>query len=108
MVERETGSGKTGSVLARPQASDAAREEILDAAALAFMQKGFTATSIDDVADSLGATKGRIYHYYRSKTDIFIDVHLEALRQLLENVGAIALRKELPPDRRLFLMCREH
>lgn len=84
------------------------RAEILNAAAAAFMQKGFSATSIDDVADSLGATKGRIYHYYRSKTDLFLDVHLEALRQLLEKVGAIAARSDLPADQRLFEMCREH
>ncbi len=39
------------------------------------MKRGFSATSIDDVARHLGATKGMIYHYYRSKTDLFFDVH---------------------------------
>lgn len=72
------------------------------------MQRGYAATSIDDVADSLGATKGRIYHYYRSKTDIFIDIHLESLRILLERVGAIARRSDLSPPKRLFGMSREH
>ncbi|MEQ8899553.1 MAG: TetR family transcriptional regulator [Roseovarius sp.] len=55
------------------------RRVILDAAAQAFMQKGFAPTSIDDVADVLGATKGQIYYYYRSKTDLFFDVHLAAM-----------------------------
>lgn len=87
---------------------DEVRAEILQAAASAFMERGYAATSIDDVADSLGSTKGRIYHYYRSKTDIFIDVHLEALRQLLDRVGAIAARSDLEPPARIYAMCHEH
>lgn len=94
--------------VARPGASDEVRNEILKAAAEAFMERGYAATSIDDVADTLGATKGRIYHYYRSKTDIFIDIHLESLRILLERVGAIARRNDLEPHERLYAMCREH
>jgi AcrR family transcriptional regulator len=94
--------------IARSDAPTEVRAEILKAAALAFMERGYAATSIDDVADTLGATKGRIYHYYRSKTDIFIDIHLESLRVLLERVRPIAARKDLKPHERLFAMCREH
>ncbi len=68
--------------LRRPPAAgadSASRTEILDAAAEAFMQRGFAATSIDDVSDLLGATKGRVYHHYRSKTDLFFDVHLRGM-----------------------------
>jgi len=84
------------------------REEILRAAASAFMERGYAATSIDDVADGMGSTKGKIYHYYRSKTDIFIDVHLKALQELLDRVGAIAARKDLDPPTRIYAMCHEH
>lgn len=35
------------------------REAILYAGALCFMEKGFAATSIDDIAERIGATKGR-------------------------------------------------
>jgi AcrR family transcriptional regulator len=94
--------------VSRPGASEEARVEILNAAAATFMQRGYSGTSIDDVADALGATKGRIYHYYRSKTDIFIDVHLSALRVLLDRVGAIATQEDLTPRARLYGMCREH
>ena len=47
---------------------------ILVAAAAAFRAHGFSAASIDDVARRLGATKGLVYHYYRSKNDLFLDV----------------------------------
>jgi AcrR family transcriptional regulator len=38
------------------------------------MERGYAAASIDDVARRLGATKGRIYHHYPSKADLFADV----------------------------------
>lgn len=60
--------------------------EILDCAALCFTEMGFQGTSIDDVARRLGATKGRIYHYFRSKTDLFFEVHREGMRRLMDAV----------------------
>lgn len=108
MADQEKADFGKSSGMPRSGLTEDARTEILDAAASAFMRRGFTATSIDDVADSLGSTKGRIYHYYRSKTDIFLEIHLEALRQLLGQVGAIAEQTDLSPDRRLFEMCHMH
>lgn len=62
------------SVGVREQVLDNARADILAAAATCFMERGVTETSIDDVARSLGATKGRIYHHFRSKADLFAEV----------------------------------
>ena len=47
------------------------RQAILDAAALCFMERGFNATSIDDIARRLSATKGMVYHYFSSKAELF-------------------------------------
>lgn len=66
------------------------REEILRAAAELFMEYGYAATSIDAVAERLGATKGRIYHHYRSKADLFFDVQIAAMNRLNEEVEPIA------------------
>ena len=51
------------------------RSEILAAAADCFKERGYSATSIDDVARRLRATKGMIYHHFRSKTDLFFAVY---------------------------------
>ena len=59
---------------------DQGREEIIRAAARAFMTAGFAGSSLDTVADELGCTKGRIYYRYRSKHDLFLDVQKEAMR----------------------------
>jgi AcrR family transcriptional regulator len=56
-------------------ALDGSRAEILDAAAICFMERGYTETSIDDVARRLGATKGRVYHHFASKADLFAAIY---------------------------------
>ena len=55
------------------------RVDILAAAAQCFRELGFSATSIDDVARRLGATKGMVYHHFRSKTDLFFEVYRSAM-----------------------------
>jgi len=58
------------------------RPRILSAAAMLFAERGFSAASIDQVAERLGATKGLVYHHYRSKSELFVDVCDEALQEL--------------------------
>ncbi|WP_344967840.1 TetR/AcrR family transcriptional regulator [Salinactinospora qingdaonensis] len=88
--------------LTRPGVSDKGNQQILEAAAEAFNRRGFAATSIDDIADALGATKGRIYHYYRSKLDIFLDVLVASMRDLLEKLQPILTDSERSPEQRLY------
>jgi AcrR family transcriptional regulator len=68
----------------------ASRDEVLDAAADAFTERGYAATSIDDVADRLGCTKGRVYHYFRTKGELFLGVHRKALEMALSAVQPAA------------------
>ncbi|GAA1867126.1 TetR/AcrR family transcriptional regulator [Pseudonocardia ailaonensis] len=82
--------------------------EILDAAAKAFSQRGYAATSIDDVADVLGCTKGRIYHYFRTKGDLFIGIHQQSLEWALAAVGPVAEQADLPAPEKLREMVRRH
>ena len=70
--------------------SSQSREEILQAAAELFMEFGYAATSIDAVAQRLGATKGRIYHHYKSKADLFIDVQIAAMTRINSQIEPIA------------------
>lgn len=47
------------------------REQILDAAIVAFSQKGFRTASVSEIARQAGIAKGTIYLYFSSKEDIF-------------------------------------
>jgi AcrR family transcriptional regulator len=81
---------------------------LLDAAAEAFARIGFSATTIDQIADSIGVTKGSVYYYYKSKTDLFFSVHRKAMEINLATVTPIAMDATLDPGQRLLRMAREH
>jgi AcrR family transcriptional regulator len=70
------------------------REEVLDAAARVFHEKGYDATTIQDIADEVGILKGSVYYYISSKEDVLfemlVDVHaaaLQAVRDAVERDG---------------------
>lgn len=75
------------------------RTEILDAAAVAFMEYGFAGTSIDMVADVLGSTKGKIYYHFKSKTNLFLDVHRETMTAYIDAIEEVAEGPGTPLDK---------
>jgi AcrR family transcriptional regulator len=85
----------------------ASREEVLDAAAEAFIARGYAATSIDDVADRLGCTKGRVYHYFRTKGELFLGVHRKALDMAIAAIAPV-MDQEATARQRLYDMCVAH
>lgn len=62
----------------------AKRAAVLRAAVRMFNEKGFFATSLDDVAASLGVSKRTIYHYLSSKDQVLLECLTIGLEQLLE------------------------
>jgi AcrR family transcriptional regulator len=72
---------------------DNSRADILQAAANCFTERGYAQTSIDDVARRLSATKGRIYHHYPSKADLFADVFKTGMDM---NYAAVAPYRDKP------------
>lgn len=76
-----------GTATARKTRAPRRREqEILEAAAQVFHEKGYESTSIQHIADSVGILKGSLYYYITSKEDLLYEiiqgVHEEALRNL--------------------------
>jgi TetR/AcrR family transcriptional regulator len=58
----------------------AQRKHALAQAAIgAFNRHGFYATSMDAIAAELGLTKGTLYHYYNSKSDLLYDCLLQSV-----------------------------
>lgn len=51
-----------------------ARARLLDAARDMIRQRGFTATSIDDLCKAAGATKGAFFHHFASKESLGVAV----------------------------------
>lgn len=63
---------------------EVAKKIVAEASAL-FMDKGYSATTMDDIAARLGVTKAAIYQYYKSKVDLFAAV-AEFQRQQLAGI----------------------
>jgi AcrR family transcriptional regulator len=63
-------------------------QDIIKAASLVFCEKGFTDSSMKDIADGAEVGKGTIYEYFKSKEELFISVmeynHQVYLKQLQE------------------------
>ncbi|MGM7635199.1 TetR/AcrR family transcriptional regulator [Bacillus sp. Hm123] len=53
------------------QIRDARSEQILQAAAQVFARRGMVATKISDIAKEAGLSHGLVYHYFKSKEEIF-------------------------------------
>jgi AcrR family transcriptional regulator len=64
------------------------REQILDAATRAFARAGFTATSLDDVAEEAGITRVLLYRHFDSKADLYRAVLDRAGARLVGSVGS--------------------
>ena len=60
------------------------REAVLHAAVRMFNARGFHATSLDDVAASLGVSKPTIYHYLGNKDQVLFECVTRGVAQLRE------------------------
>ncbi len=63
---------------------DARPGEILDAALELFVEKGFAATRLEDVAQRAGVSKGTVYLYFDSKEDLFKSVIRSGIVRAIE------------------------
>ena len=50
------------------------KNQILEAAFKVFVEKGYSKATMDDIVDSSGLSKGALYHYYKSKKDLFLSL----------------------------------
>ncbi|MDO5558283.1 MAG: TetR/AcrR family transcriptional regulator [Oscillospiraceae bacterium] len=60
--------------MARNKYPEETVKKILDTAAKLFMEKGYDNTSLQDIIDDTKLSKGAIYHHFRSKEDIFLNI----------------------------------
>lgn len=83
------------------------RQDILQAAANIFQEKGYHAASMQDIADAVALKKGSLYHHVESKQDILYALLDEALGMILERLGKVASRDLSAPEK-IRLAMREY
>jgi AcrR family transcriptional regulator len=73
--------------LTRAERREQTRQELISAAEACFVSRGFHATSVDEVAERAGYTKGAVYSNFAAKEDLFFAVYERRVEQVLTEVA---------------------
>lgn len=75
-------------------------QRLLAAATRLFAEKGYDRTSVQEIVEAAGVTKGALYHYFGSKDDLLHEVYARVLRIQQERLDAFA-GADAPVEERL-------
>lgn len=81
--------------------------DVVEAAAVVFRQRGYHATRLEDIAEELGMQKGSLYNYIDSKEELLLAVVTLPAAQLLESLSALT-DADLPASEKIRLVARSH
>ncbi|SMO93660.1 TetR/AcrR family transcriptional regulator [Paracoccus laeviglucosivorans] len=79
--------------------ADNVRRIIYQRATDLFLEKGFTKTSMNEIAAACGVSKPAIYHYFRNKSDLLSTLYADITRDFFTAVEAIAFDKGSAEER---------
>lgn len=83
------------------------KDDIIRAAALIFSQKGYSAASMQDIAEAVNLRKASLYHHVNSKQEILKILLDTALELLIENMQQV-MESPIPPVEKLSLGMRTY
>lgn len=81
-------------------ARGAVPRRLLETATRLFAERGYERTSVQEIVDAAGVTKGALYHYFGSKDDLLHEVYARVLRLQQERLDSFA-EEDAPVERRL-------
>src|SRR2546423_14255484 len=55
-----------------------------------FAKKGFDRTSVQEIVEAAGVTKGAMYHYFGSKDDLLYEIYARVLREQTRQLESVA------------------
>jgi AcrR family transcriptional regulator len=71
----------------------------MNEAAMLFGRIGFDASSLSDLSLETGISKAGIYHYFKTKQDVYDAIILKALQELFEHVSAAVESADKPQEK---------
>jgi AcrR family transcriptional regulator len=75
-------------------------ERLLAEATRLFAKQGFDRTSVQEIVEAAGVTKGAMYHYFGSKDDLLHEIYGRVLREQIDRLEKFA-SSEAPTGQRL-------
>jgi AcrR family transcriptional regulator len=79
---------------------DSVPRRLLSHATKLFAKKGFDRTSVQEIVEAAGVTKGAMYHYFDSKDDLLYEIYARVLREQTDQLEKVAVT-EAPLRERL-------
>lgn len=61
--------------------SEKRKEEIMEKAALLFSEKGYNQTSVQDISNASGCSKGHIYYLFHNKEKLFVQLAQQTMQE---------------------------
>ena len=77
------------------------RADILEAAHALFLEQGYSQTTIQELADRVGISKGAVYLHFRSKNDVFTTLLRDLEQRVMDRVLELHEREDLDPLEKL-------
>lgn len=87
--------------------ADNRQAALLDAAARVFRHKGYSASTMRDIAREAGMLPGSIYYHFPTKEDLLLAVYAEGVRRIGEAVDTAVAARDTP-WMRLQAACEAH
>ncbi|HET7627413.1 MAG TPA: TetR/AcrR family transcriptional regulator [Bacillales bacterium] len=82
------------------------KEKLMKAAIDLFGKKGYSETSVQDIVDVLGVTKGTFYYYFDSKQQVLMDIQLHFIEGLLKQEHGILADECMDASEKIFEIVR--
>ena len=75
------------------------KKNIADKAKTLFSRKGYAVTSIQDICDAAGCSKGNLYYHFKSKEDLFLCLEEQTFTEWWEQLKKILSQYESVTER---------
>ncbi|WP_170169179.1 TetR/AcrR family transcriptional regulator [Mesobacillus subterraneus] len=78
------------------------KQNVIDKAHQLFIEQGFQSTSIQDILEYSGISKGTFYNYFSSKNELLMDIFRRAFRKMEQDRNAMLIGAD-PSDPEVFI-----
>ncbi len=73
--------------MVKHETPDVRRMQLFQAAMAVCAEKGYHATTVEEIAERAGLSKGALYHHFKSKQDLFVELLEGSMDEFAEMIA---------------------